>query len=119
VPRTRIPDALRAVDEVCAPLGVRAISYGHAGDGNLHVNLLRGELEENEWRARRDRACREVIARIVALGGTISGEHGIGLVARDLVPLQLGAAELRLLRGIKRAFDPNGILNPGKLIPDE
>src|SRR5262249_19623981 len=89
VPRTSIPAALRAVDEVTGALGVTAISYGHAGDGNLHVNLLRGDLDEAAWLDRRDRAAKAVIERVVALGGTISGEHGIGSVLRHLVPLQL------------------------------
>ncbi|MBI3725211.1 FAD-binding protein, partial [bacterium] len=118
VPRSRIAEALRACDEVLGPLGLRHISYGHAGDGNLHVNVLKGSMPGDEWRAKLPLACRDVIKRIVALGGTISGEHGIGLVQKDLVPLQLGPAELRLMRDIKRVFDPNGILNPGKLWPD-
>lgn len=119
VPRTRVPDALDAVDSVLVPLGIRHISYGHAGDGNLHVNVLKDALSDAEWAEKLPRACAEIIKKVVALGGTISGEHGIGLVQKDLVPLQLGAAELRLMRAIKAAFDPRGILNPGKLLPDE
>jgi glycolate oxidase len=119
VPRASIPDALRACDDVLGPLGLTHVSYGHAGDGNLHVNVLKLDMSDAEWAARLPGACREVIRRIVALGGTISGEHGIGLVQRDLVPLQLGPAELRLSRAIKQAFDPLGILNPGKLWPDD
>jgi glycolate oxidase len=119
VPRTKIPDALRACDDVLLPLGLTHVSYGHAGDGNLHVNVLQLGMPDAEWRAKLPGACRDVIQRVVALGGTISGEHGIGLVQRELVPLQLGPAELRLSRAIKRAFDPLGILNPGKLWPDE
>ncbi|MGE0709649.1 MAG: FAD-binding oxidoreductase [Planctomycetota bacterium] len=117
VPRARIPAALRAVDEVLAPLRVRALSYGHAGDGNLHVNVLRDELSAERWREVLAQAGPEIVRRVVALGGTISGEHGIGLIQRDLVPLQLGAAELRLSRAIKQAFDPLEILNPGKVFP--
>lgn len=118
VPRTRVPDALFAVDSVLGPLGIRHISYGHAGDGNLHVNILKDALSDADWAEKLPRACAAIIEKVVALGGTISGEHGIGLIQKDLVPLQLGAAELRLMRAIKDAFDPKGILNPGKLLPD-
>lgn len=118
IPRAAIPAALRAIDEELAPLGVRALSYGHAGDGNLHVNLLRDELPHERWLEVRDAAGRAIVRRIVALGGTISGEHGIGRVQRDLLPLQLGPTELRLHRAIKQAFDPLGLLNPGVLLPD-
>jgi glycolate oxidase len=118
VPRSLVPDALEAVDAVLIPLGIRHISYGHAGDGNLHVNILKDAVSDADWNAKLPVACREIIRRIVALGGSISGEHGIGLIQRELVPLQLGPAELRLMREIKRVFDPRGILNPGKLLPD-
>lgn len=118
VPRARIPAALRAIDEVLQPLGLRALSYGHAGDGNLHVNLLRDEVSPERWPELRDRAGRAIVERVVALGGTISGEHGIGLIQKELLPLQLGPAELRLSRAIKQAFDPHGILNPGKIFPE-
>jgi len=118
VPRSRVPDALDAVDSVLGPLGIRHISYGHAGDGNLHVNILKDALPDAEWTEKLPRACAAIIEKVVALGGTISGEHGIGLVQKDLMPLQLGAAELRLMREIKRVFDPRGIMNPGKLLPD-
>lgn len=118
VPRSLIPQALRACDEVLGPLGLDHVSYGHAGDGNLHVNVLQRKMPDDEWRAKLPGACREIIRKVVALGGTISGEHGIGLVQRDLVPLQLGPAELALSRAIKKAFDPLGLLNPGKLFPE-
>ncbi len=118
VPRASIPDALEAVDAVLGPLGLRHVSYGHAGDGNLHVNVLKESTSDDEWNRKLPVASRAVIEKIVALGGTISGEHGIGCVQKDLVPLQLGPVELRLMREIKRAFDPRGILNPGKLWPE-
>ncbi|HBP21779.1 MAG TPA: FAD-binding oxidoreductase, partial [Planctomycetes bacterium] len=117
VPRNRIPAALRAIDEITAELGARALSYGHAGDGNLHVNLLRDELSAERWQEVLAQAGPAIVSRIVSLGGTISGEHGIGLIQKDLLPLQLGSAELDLMRGIKQVFDPLGILNPGKVLP--
>ncbi|MEZ0228712.1 MAG: FAD-binding oxidoreductase [Planctomycetota bacterium] len=119
IPRTLVPRALEVVDEVLIPMKIRHISYGHAGDGNLHVNVLKDEMSDADWTEKLPRACAAIIERIVALGGTISGEHGIGLIQKDLMPLQLGAAELRLMRAIKQAFDPKGILNPGKLLPDD
>lgn len=118
VPRASIPAALRAIDEELARLGVRALSYGHAGDGNLHVNMLRDELDAERWEQVLAAAGPAIVRRIVDLGGTISGEHGIGLIQKELMPLQLSAAELRLCRSVKQAFDPQGILNPGKLFPD-
>lgn len=119
VPRTLVPRALEIVDEVLVPFGIRHISYGHAGDGNLHVNVLKDSMSDQDWAEKLPRACARIIEKVVAIGGTISGEHGIGLIQKDLVPLQLGPAELRLMRAIKQAFDPKGILNPGKLLPDE
>lgn len=117
VPRSRIPAALRAIDEITRELGARALSYGHAGDGNLHVNLLRDELSPERWQEVLAQAGPAIVSRIVSLGGTISGEHGIGLIQKDLLPLQMGSAELDLMRGIKQVFDPLGILNPGKVLP--
>ncbi len=117
VPRASIPAALRAIDEELAPLGLRALSYGHAGDGNLHVNLLRDQLPQERWLELREAAGRAIARRVVALGGSVTGEHGVGLIQKDLLPFQLGETELRLHRAIKQAFDPEGLLNPGKLLP--
>jgi glycolate oxidase subunit GlcD len=119
VPRARIPDALRAIDAVLEPLGLRALSYGHAGDGNLHVNVLRDDTDPERWPALlSDQVGPGIVRAILALGGTISGEHGIGMIQRDLMPLQFSEANLNLQRQIKQAFDPLGILNPGKLLPE-
>ncbi|KAB2955907.1 MAG: FAD-binding oxidoreductase, partial [Thermoanaerobaculia bacterium] len=98
--------------------GLTAVLYGHAGDGNLHVNLLRGELAAADWERRRDAAEEELFRAVVGLGGRISGEHGIGWTQRRLLPLALSPAELSLQRRLKQAFDPLGILNPGKIFPD-
>ncbi len=118
VPRTRIPAALHAIDEEAEPFGVRVLSYGHAGDGNLHVNVLRDDLSVERWQEVLAALGPAVVRRIVALGGTLTGEHGVGLVQRELVPLQLGPAELALNRAVKQVFDPQGILNPGKIFPE-
>jgi len=117
VPRASIPDALRAIDAVLEPLGLRALSYGHAGDGNLHVNVLRDQLSEEAWTQVLEKTGPAIVSAIVAMGGTISGEHGIGLIQMGLLPLQLSAPNLALQRGIKQSFDPLGILNPDKLLP--
>ncbi len=119
VPRASIPAALRAIDEVVGPHGLRVLSYGHAGDGNLHVNVLKDDLDDDRWQTVLSTVGPAIVKRVVALGGTISGEHGIGLIQRDLVPLQLSDAELRVSRALKQSFDPLGILNPGKVFPDE
>jgi len=118
VPRARIPDALRAIDAALEPLGVRALSYGHAGDGNLHVNVLRDGLDEVRWREVLAAAGPAIMGPILAMGGTTSGEHGIGLIQRELLAIQLDEASLSLQRRLKAAFDPLGILNPGKVLPD-
>ncbi|MDE2315474.1 MAG: FAD-binding oxidoreductase, partial [Xanthomonadaceae bacterium] len=90
------------------------VSFGHAGNGNLHVNLLpRDEAE----RARAHAALGELFALVIALDGTLSGEHGIGIAKRAFMPLALSGETLQLMRGVKAAFDPDGILNPGKLLP--
>ena len=90
------------------------VSFGHAGNGNLHVNLLPRDEAERE----RAHAClAEVFALVIRLDGTLSGEHGIGLVKREFMPLALQPSTLGLMRGVKAAFDPDGILNPRKLLP--
>lgn len=119
VPRAALADLVQAARAAAARQGLTAICYGHAGDGNLHVNLLRGELSSDTWTERRDRAEEELFRAVVRLGGKISGEHGIGLVQRALLPLALPAAEIAAMRALKAAFDPRGILNPGKIFPDQ
>jgi glycolate oxidase len=117
VPRSRLADLVVAAREVAARQGLTAIVYGHAGDGNLHVNLLRGDLDEAAWEARRDAAEDELFRRVVAMGGRVTGEHGVGWSQRRFLPLAFSSAGLELLRGLKLLFDPRGILNPGKIFP--
>jgi len=118
VPRMRLPDLVRAVREVTAKHGLTAISYGHVGDGNLHVNILRGDLGEEAWRSGIEPAVRELFEKTVAMGGQITGEHGVGYVQKNYMSIAYPAYHLELLRQVKRVFDPLGILNPGKILPD-
>lgn len=118
VPRSALADLVRAARAAAARQGLRAVCYGHAGDGNLHVNLLQGDLPDTLWRERRDAAEEELFRAVVALGGSITGEHGVGWTQRRYLPLRHGPAAIGLMRAIKRAFDPAGILNPGKMFPD-
>ena len=119
VPRSRLPELVRGVKEICRRYDITSICYGHAGDGNVHVNLLNEHLDERHWQKTADKAVREIFALTVALGGTISGEHGIGYSQKSYLPIGIGPGELRLMREIKNLFDPLGILNPGKIFPDE
>jgi glycolate oxidase len=112
VPRTRIIDLLTRVDEFGYATGVRHLTYGHAGDGNLHVNFL---WDEDEERPAVDRAIGMLMRATVELGGTLSGEHGIGVSKAQYLPLEQSEQLILLQRDIKRVFDPKGLLNPGKI----
>jgi glycolate oxidase len=118
VPRAELPALLHAVKRIGAAYGFRSVCYGHAGDGNLHVNIIRGELSEADWNGRLPQAIRELFREVAALGGTISGEHGIGLVQKNYLDIVFSETQLRLMKNIKQIFDPHGILNPGKIFPD-
>ena len=116
VPRERIPAFVRRSGEIGREAGVRVCSFGHAGDGNLHIYVCRDEMESQAWEA----AVRQVMERLYeaarSLGGEVSGEHGIGHAKRRFLRESLGETQLALMRGIKNVFDPNAILNPGKVI---
>lgn len=116
VPRYQLPALLRAVKETGAKYGFRSICYGHAGDGNLHVNIIKDELTDDQWHSMLPLAITEIFKQTVALGGTLSGEHGIGYVQRPYMSLAFSNVELALMKSIKNVFDPNGILNPGKVL---
>jgi len=118
VPRARLPELVGVVRDICRKHKLDAITYGHAGDGNLHVNILKRNLSDEDWNNRLPGAITELFQRVVAMGGAISGEHGIGWVQKGYMPIALGPAELNLMRRLKDAFDPAGILNPGKMLPD-
>ncbi|RTQ50945.1 FAD-binding protein [Hymenobacter gummosus] len=115
VPRAELPTLLKGVKEIGARYGFKSVCYGHAGDGNLHVNIIRGELTDEQWNVGLRQPITEIFELCVKLGGTISGEHGIGLVQKGYIGIALKEANLELMRGIKKVFDPHGILNPGKI----
>ena len=116
VPRGRVPELFGAVADLKREHALRIACFGHAGDGNIHVNIMvnRGDTAERE-RART--AERQLFERVVALEGSISGEHGIGFAKAQYLGIELSPPEIALMKRIKRAFDPNGILNPGKIFP--
>lgn len=118
VPRANLPKLVRGVKDICGKYGITSICYGHAGDGNVHVNILKDKLDDATWEKHLDTAIREIFQLTVSLGGTISGEHGIGYSQKSYLPIALSQAELTLMKNIKRTFDPNGILNPGKIFED-
>ena len=115
VPRAELPTLLEGVKEIGARYGFKTVCYGHAGDGNLHVNIIRGDLGDDMWNVGLRQPITEIFELCVKLGGTISGEHGIGLVQKGYIGIALPDVNLELMRGIKTVFDPNGILNPGKI----
>lgn len=116
VPRSRVAEFIRYTHEAAEESGIRIPSFGHAGDGNLHLYLCRDALDGEEWERRKEKAFRLLYAKAGELCGMVSGEHGIGLAKKKYMEEALGGTQLGLMRGIKRAFDPNGILNPGKVI---
>lgn len=117
VPRYELPRLLAGVKEIGARYGFNSVCYGHAGDGNLHVNILKGDLPDAFWEHDLPKAIREIFQLTVSLGGTLSGEHGIGWVQRPYMDIAFNAVQLELMRALKRAFDPLGIMNPGKVLP--
>lgn len=119
VPRANLVALLIGVKEIARRHGIRIVCYGHAGDGNLHANILKMDMTDDEWNRGLEPAIREIFDLTVSLGGMISGEHGIGWVQKNYLPIALSSGEIAIMRAIKHAFDPQGILNPGKIFPDE
>lgn len=118
VPRARLPELLTIVKCIGDSYGFRSVCYGHAGDGNLHVNILKDDMTDGDWQEKLPKAIRELFHAVVDLGGTLSGEHGIGWVQKGYMDIAFSPASLGLMRGIKNVFDPQNILNPGKILPE-
>ncbi|OGC91124.1 MAG: dehydrogenase [candidate division Zixibacteria bacterium RBG_16_53_22] len=119
VPRSRLPELVEKIASISKKHGILTISYGHAGDGNIHVNIIKKNISDDDWNIKVPLVIEELFREVVILGGSISGEHGIGWVQKKYLPLALSPVEIELMRMIKKVFDPRGILNPGKLLPDE
>ena len=116
VPRAELPILLKGVKAIGEKYGFKSVCYGHAGDGNLHVNIIKGELSDEVWETELPKGITEIFELCKKLGGTISGEHGIGLVQKDYLSIVFPAHQLLLMQNIKKLFDPNLILNPGKIV---
>jgi glycolate oxidase len=115
VPRAELPKLLKGVKEIGNRYGFKSVCYGHAGDGNLHVNIIKGDLSEEAWEKELPKGITEIFELCKKLGGTISGEHGIGLVQKQYMPIMFSDNHLNLFKQIKKVFDENWILNPGKI----
>jgi glycolate oxidase len=119
VPRYELPKLLEGIKTIGAKYGFQSVCYGHAGDGNLHVNIIKGDMTDDNWNTQVTRGIREIFELTVSLKGTLSGEHGIGYVQKNYMDIAFSKAHLELMNQIKRVFDPNRRLNPGKIFPDE
>lgn len=117
VPRTMIPRMLTGLRKLSEDSGIKVVNFGHAGDGNIHVNLMVDRSDEDEYK-RAESLVGEIFALTLSLGGTISGEHGVGITKAPYIGMEIKQSEMGLMKGIKKLFDPKNILNPGKIFPD-
>lgn len=115
VKRAELPKLLKGVKDIGKKYGFTSVCYGHAGDGNLHVNIIKGNMSDNDWNMKLPKGITEIFQLCKELGGTISGEHGIGLVQKKYMPVIFPKHQLALMKNIKKVFDPHLILNPGKI----
>jgi len=115
VPRADLPELLKHIKAVGSKWNFRSVCYGHAGDGNVHVRILKDELTEEYWNEEVPKGIREIFEKVVELGGTISGEHGIGWIQVPYMDIKFKQPQMALMRSIKAVFDPNNIMNPGKV----
>lgn len=115
VPRANLPKLITGIKEIGKRYNFNTVCFGHLGDGNLHVNILKETISDHDWETKIPEGIGEIFKLTVSLGGTLSGEHGIGISKRPYMPIAMSEVNLNLMRGIKKVFDPNGILNPGKI----
>jgi len=115
VPRNQIPTLVKQIQEISERHTIASMSFGHAGDGNVHVLLFKGGLPDEEWDRKIDQAQKDLYSATIQLGGKITAEHGIGLLRKPYLPMNLGANQVAVLKRLKSAFDPAYILNPGKI----
>jgi len=116
VPRSRLPELVAAVDGIAQRHDLPIVVFGHAGEGNLHVNIMADRADEAVM-ARAKKAVVELFKEVVALQGSVSGEHGIGVMKAAYLPIETGPEAITVMAAVKTALDPNGVLNPGKILP--
>ena len=116
VPVSRIPELISQLEILATKHSITIVNFGHAGNGNIHVNLL-VDPDDSDQMARAKTCLDAVFSLVLKLGGSLSGEHGIGLVKRDFVGREIDSHTLKLMRQVKQVFDPANILNPGKTLP--
>lgn len=117
VPRANLPDLLKKVKELGTEYGFKSVCYGHAGDGNLHVNIVKGQMDIETWNTTLPIAIRSLFLYVKSLGGTLSGEHGIGWVQKEYLDTVMEQSVVNIQKNLKKLLDPKGILNPGKIFP--
>ncbi|MBF0412645.1 MAG: FAD-binding protein [Desulfamplus sp.] len=114
VPLSSIPEMVRRIEQIQKRTGLPIVSFGHAGDGNIHCNIMYNRKDPKELTLA-ESAMDELFAHTLELGGTITGEHGVGITKMKYLPKEFGECEIEIMRGIKKVFDPHNILNPGKI----
>jgi len=115
VPRNKIPDLLNGIKKIGRETGIKTAAYGHSGDGNVHVNVVRDDMEKNIWDIKKNEAIEKILKLSIELGGSISGEHGIGFIKKKYLNWRLTEKEIGIMKNIKKSIDPNNIMNPGKI----
>ena len=119
IPRANIPKAVNYINNWCQKYGYTAACYGHAGDGNIHANILRSGVSDDIWNNKLKLHLKELFDYICnALNGSVTGEHGIGFVQREYLPVMIDQTTLNIMKSIKNLLDPNNIINPGKIFLD-
>lgn len=119
VPIGDIAKYMKVVKNISTRYGVRILSLGHAGDGNIHIHPIRGQTSIEEWSRIHPKIMEEIYEASMAFGGTISGEHGIGYAKKKYFTSYFDNEQIKLMKGIKKVFDPTNILNPGKILDEE
>ncbi|WP_290368967.1 FAD-linked oxidase C-terminal domain-containing protein, partial [Peribacillus frigoritolerans] len=118
VPRSQIPAMMERLNNIREKYGLNLVVFGHAGDGNLHPNIITDKRNITEMK-KVELAVSEIFEAAIELGGTLSGEHGIGTLKSPYMEMELGITGVNMMKKIKEAWDPNNILNPGKIFPDK
>ena len=116
VPINRINELVNHIEKIAEKWNVKIVTFGHAGDGNAHIDIMKGQIDDTRWNSEIDDIIKDIVKIAIELGGTISGEHGIGMTKNKYINIQYSSKELELMHKIKYAFDPKNILNPGKAL---